>query len=64
MFVAEGAAYAIEPQVETRAIGERQFQVVERRRTPAEFNEVFCAAGFSVEITSSARFVSLTATRD
>jgi len=63
-FVAEGAAYAIEPQVETREIDGRRFQVVERRRTPAELTEMFGAAGFSVEVTSCARYVHLTGQRD
>ena len=63
VFVAEGAAYATEPQVETREIDGRQFQVVERRRTPAELTEVFGAAGFSVEVTNSARYVHLTGQR-
>ncbi len=64
VFVAEGAAYATEPQVETREIDGRQFEVVERRRTPGELAEMFGAAGFSVEVTNSARYVHLTGQRD
>lgn len=64
IFVAEGAAYATEPQVEIREIQGRQFQVVERRRTPAELTEMFGAAGFTAEITNSARYIHLTGHRD
>ena len=64
VFVAEGAAHEPEPQVETRAIGSRDYQVVERRRTADEFREVFGEAGFITEIESSAHIVCLTATRD
>ena len=64
IFVAEGAAYATEPQVEIREIQGRQFQVVERRRTPAELTEMFGAAGFTAEIKNSARYIHLTGHRD
>lgn len=64
VFVAEGAAYATEPQVETRQIDGTCFQVVERRRTPAELTEVFAVAGFSVEVTNSPRYVHVTGHRD
>jgi SAM-dependent methyltransferase len=64
VFVAEAAAFAAEPQVETREIDGRQFQVVERRRTPAELTEMFETAGFSVEVTDSGRVVHLTGRRN
>jgi SAM-dependent methyltransferase len=64
VFIAEGASYEAEPQIETRAIGSRDYQVVERRRTADEFSEVFDQAGFSIEVASSGRVVYLTATRD
>jgi hypothetical protein len=64
VFVAEGAAYAPEPQVETREIDGREFQVVERRRTPTELAEMFGAAGFSVDVVKSSRVVYLTGRRD
>ena len=63
VFVAEGAAYAPEPQVETREIDGWQFQVVERRRTPDELTDMFGAAGFTVEVTNSVRYVYLTGRR-
>lgn len=63
LFVAEGAAFRTEPQVETRLIGERHYAVVERRRTKAEFEEAFGTAGFSVVVSGSTRYVWLTATR-
>jgi len=63
VFVAEGAAYAPEPQVETREIDRRRFHVVERRRTPTELADMFGAAGFSVDVTNSARYVHLTGRR-
>jgi SAM-dependent methyltransferase len=64
VFVAEGAAHATEPQVETREIDGRQFQVVERRRTAGELTEMFGAAGFSVDVTNLGRYVYLTGQRD
>jgi SAM-dependent methyltransferase len=64
VFVAEAAADASEPQVETREIGGREFHVVERRRTPAELTDAFGAAGFAVEVTNTARLVHLTGLRD
>ncbi len=62
-FVAEGAWYAPEPTVETRDIDGREFRVVERRRTPAEFTELFDEAGFDVEFGRTEWFVDLVATR-
>jgi hypothetical protein len=64
VFVAEGASHEREPQVETRAIGAREYRVVERRRTAKEFVQVFGQAGFAVEVAHSERLVCLTATRD
>lgn len=66
VFVAEAGAVdsRAEPQVETRAIGAREYEVVERPRTPAEFGDVFGAAGFSVQTVAAGRCVCLTATRD
>lgn len=62
-FVAEGAWYAPEPNVETRDIGGHEFRVVERRRTPEEFTQLFDAAGFDVSFGRTEWFVDLVATR-
>jgi SAM-dependent methyltransferase len=64
VFVAEGAAGAVEPPIETREIDRRRFHVVERRRTVAEYEDRFGAAGFEVEATATDHVVWLTATRD
>lgn len=62
-FVAEGAWDGHEPVVETRDIGGVEYRVVERRRSPAEFTDVFGQAGFSVTFGRSERYVDLVATR-
>ncbi|MGH9045884.1 MAG: class I SAM-dependent methyltransferase [Acidimicrobiales bacterium] len=64
VFMAEGVARWPAPQVETRLIGDRIFEVVERRRTAAEFAEVFGAAGFSVDLTIGPYVIFGVATRD
>jgi demethylmenaquinone methyltransferase/2-methoxy-6-polyprenyl-1,4-benzoquinol methylase len=65
-FVAEGAAYDSEPQIETRSIDGRAYDVVERRRSPGEFETAFASAGFSVEsmTVTGGRLVHLVALRD
>jgi hypothetical protein len=40
------------------------FDVVERRRSPSEFEAAFAVAGFSVRTMAAERMVQLTATRD
>jgi SAM-dependent methyltransferase len=64
VFFAEAAAQDREPQIEARPIGDRTYQVVERRRTEEEFGEAFGAAGFSVDVTDGPRFVHGVATRN
>jgi demethylmenaquinone methyltransferase/2-methoxy-6-polyprenyl-1,4-benzoquinol methylase len=64
LFVAEGAAFELAPEIETRSIDGRAFDVVERRRSPMDYETAFAAAGFSVEVVTSASLVSLLATRD
>jgi hypothetical protein len=63
VFMAEGASFGAEPQVETREVGGEVFQVVERRRSEAELSEAFEAAGFSVDIAEVSSFVCLIGTR-
>jgi SAM-dependent methyltransferase len=63
VFVAEGAAYDPEPETETRSIDDRTYHVVERRRSPREFEAAFAAAGFAVGTVAGDRLVHLTATR-
>lgn len=63
-FVAEGAAYTSEPEIETRSIDGRAFDVVERRRDPSEFEAALRAAGFTVADVAAERLVYLTAIRD
>lgn len=62
-FVAEGAWSEPEPNVETRDIGGREYEVVERRRAPDEFVALFGAAGFDVEFGRTDDFIDLVATR-
>lgn len=62
-FVAEGAWYQPEPNVETRDIDGREYRVVERRRTTTEFEAAFDAAGFDVEFGRTEWFIDLVATR-
>lgn len=63
VFIVEAAARGDDPQVESRDIHDRRFLVVERPRTPAEFEHVFGAAGFEVELAESQRFVHVVAKR-
>jgi cyclopropane fatty-acyl-phospholipid synthase-like methyltransferase len=63
-FVAEAAARDPEPEIETRNIDGRAYDVVERRRCPSEFETAFANAGFSIETVSSGHLVHLTATRN
>ncbi len=63
-FVAEGAARDSEPDVEMRSIKGQAFDVVERRRTPSEFEAGFATAGFSVQSVAAERLVHHMATRD
>ena len=63
-FVAEGAAYTSEPEIETRSIDGRAYDVVERRREPEEFEAALRAAGFSLADVAAERLVYLTAIRD
>ena len=62
-FMAEGAWYQHEPQVETREIEGRVMRVVERRRSPDELSSAFERAGFDVDIGTVGDFVHLTAIR-
>jgi SAM-dependent methyltransferase len=64
VFVAEGGSHDSEPEIETRSIDERAFDVVERRRSPEEFEAVLSTAGFSVGTVSSGRLVQFVATRN
>jgi SAM-dependent methyltransferase len=64
LFVAEGGRDDSGPQVETRSIDGRTFDVVERRRSPSEFQEVLATAGFSIASVVAGRLVQLLATRD
>jgi SAM-dependent methyltransferase len=61
---AEASSRRFEPQVETRPIGIRTFQVVERRRTEGEFAEAFDDAGFSLQVTRGPRIIHGVALRD
>ncbi len=63
-FVAEGAANDPEPQIETRSVDGRTFDVVERRRSPSEHERVLATAGFSVASGAAGRLVHLLATRE
>lgn len=63
LFMAEAAASGPEPQVETREVGGRVFDVVERRRSPAELAEAFTNAGFAVDIETISQYVCLTGRR-
>jgi len=63
-FVAESAARDSEPEVETRSINGRTFDLAERRRSPSEFETAFATAGFSVRSVAAERLVQLMATRD
>ena len=63
VFVAEAAAHSAEPQVEVRRVLDGEFDVVERRRTIAEFRDAFDAAGFAIEEKDGERLVHLVATR-
>jgi SAM-dependent methyltransferase len=63
-FVAEGAARGSEPEIETRSVDGRAYDVVERRRSPSEFETAFADAGFSIETASSGHLVHLIATRN
>ena len=63
-FMAEGAWYGPEPQIETREIDGKAMRVVERRRQPAELEAAFTAAGFvDIAIGTVDQFVHLTAVR-
>ncbi len=62
--VAEAAASGSEPEIETRSIDGAAYDVVERRRSPLEFEAALGAAGFSVEDVAAERLVHLTAIRD
>jgi SAM-dependent methyltransferase len=64
LFVAEGATFEPAPEIETRSIDGRAFDVVERRRSPMDYETAFAAVGFSVEAATSASLISLLATRD
>jgi hypothetical protein len=63
-FVAEAAASASEPEIETRSIDGRAYDVVERRRSPLEFEAALEAAGFTVGDVAIERLVHLTAIRN
>lgn len=63
-FIAEGAAYGSEPEIETRSIDGRTYDVVERRRSPEEFETAFRSAGFSVDSVTCGRLVQLVGIRD
>lgn len=64
-FVAEAAASASEPpEIETRSIDGRAYDVVERRRSPLEFEAALEAAGFTVVDVATERLVHLTAIRN
>jgi trans-aconitate methyltransferase len=63
-FVAEGAAHHPEPQIETRSIDGRTFEVVERRRKPQEFEEALATAGFSIRAMEVGHLVHRIATRE
>lgn len=63
-FLAEGAATAPEAQIESRSIDGRTFDVVERRRTPAEYHRVLTTAGFSIASVAASHLVHLLATRE
>ena len=63
-FVVEAAAAASEPEIETRSIDGRAYDVVERRRSPLEFEAALGAAGFTVGDMATERLVHLTAIRD
>ena len=64
LFVAEGAANDAEPQIETRSIDGRAYDVVERRRSPSEYERVLATAGFSVVSVAARRLMHLLATRE
>lgn len=63
-FVAEAASSASEPEIETRSIDRRTYDVVERRRSRLEFEAALGTAGFSVGDVATGRLVHLTAVRD
>jgi SAM-dependent methyltransferase len=63
LFVAEGAACELEPEIETRSIDGRMFEVVERRRTSEEFEMAFVTASFFVGPVAAGRLVHFLATR-
>jgi hypothetical protein len=64
VFIAEGATWGAEPEIETRNIDGRPFDVVERRRSPDEFGAAFASAGFSVGTVAGERVVHFAATRE
>lgn len=63
-FVAEGAAHGSEPEIETRSIDGRAYDVVERRRSAKEFDSAFASACFSVTSMTVGQLVHLTAIGD
>jgi hypothetical protein len=63
-FVAEGAAHEFAPIIEGRSIDGCSYVVVERRRSPGEFEATFATAGFSVQAIVEERLVHLLAIRD
>jgi SAM-dependent methyltransferase len=63
VFVAEAAASGMTPQVESRAIHDRTFLLVDRPRTRAELVDAFGSAGFEVDIDDARRLVVVIAQR-
>ena len=63
-FVAEAAASGSDPEIETRSIDGTAYDVVERRRSPLEYEAALGATGFSVGDVSAERLIRLTAIRD
>ncbi len=63
-FVAEGAAHEPGPEIETRSNDGRAYDLVDRRRSPNEFETAFASACFSVTSVTVGQLVHLVAIRD